>query len=80
MPFLSLIPIKAWIGLAVGLAVVVGSVGAYWKITSDAEQRGAAAVVTTIQKGQTDAQDRAEAERRKLDRGDDSRVRQFDRD
>lgn len=76
MPLLALIPIKVWIGLAILLLAA----GALWKITSDAEDRGAATVVTEIQKGQTDAQDRAEAERRKLDRGDDSRVRQFDRD
>lgn len=76
MPFLSLIPIKVWIGLG----LVVLAAGAYWKITSDAEQRGAATIATEIQKGQIDAQDRAEAERRRLDRGDDSRVRQFDRD
>lgn len=76
MPFLSLIPIKVWIGLG----VILLAIGAYWKITSDAERRGAATIITEIQKGQTDAQDRAEAERRKLDRGDDSRVRQFDRD
>lgn len=76
MPLLSLISIKAWIGLG----IVLLAIGAYWKITSDAEQRGATSIVTEIQKGQTDAQDRAEAERRKLDRGDDSSVRQFDRD
>jgi hypothetical protein len=76
MPFLALIPAKVWIGLG----IVLLAIGAYWKITSDAEQRGAATVVTEIQKGQTDAQDRAEAERRKLDRGDRGRVSGFDRD
>ncbi|KRE02613.1 hypothetical protein ASE61_15155 [Bosea sp. Root670] len=76
MPLLSLLPIKAWIGLGILLLAL----GAYWKISSDAEQRGATTIVTEIQKGQTDAQDRAETERRRLDSGDDSRVRQFDRD
>lgn len=76
MPFLALIPAKVWIGLA----IIVIAASTYWKITSDAEQRGATTVISDIQKGQTDAQDRAEAERRKLDSGDDSRVRQFDRD
>lgn len=76
MPLLALIPLKAWIGLA----IIILAAGAYWKITSDAEQRGATTVITDIQKGQTDAQDRAETERRRLDSGDDSRVRQFDRD
>lgn len=76
MPFLALIPAKVWLGLAIALLAV----GAYWKITSDAEDKGAATVTTKIQQEQTDAQDRAETERRKLDRGDDSGVRGFDRD
>lgn len=76
MPFLALIPVKVWIGVA----IVVIAIGAYWKTTSDAEQRGASEVTIKIQQEQTDAQDRAEAERRKLDRGDDSGVRKFDRD
>lgn len=76
MPFLALIPTKVWLGLGIALLAF----GAYWKITSDAEQRGAATVATKIQQEQTHAQDRAEIERRKLDRGDDSGVRGFDRD
>lgn len=73
---LALIPPKVWLGLA----VIVIAVGAYWKITSDAERRGASEVTIKIQQEQSNAQDRAEAERRKLDSGDDSRVRGFDRD
>lgn len=76
MPFLALIPAKVWaaIGL-IALAVVV-----YLKLNADAETRGAANVTIKIQQEQTRAQDRAETERRKLDRGDDSGVRRFDRD
>lgn len=76
MPFLALIPRGVWIGLVVAILAV----GAYWKITSDAEQRGAAATIIKTQQEQADAQDRAEIERRRLDRGDDSGVRKFDRD
>lgn len=76
MPFLALIPARVWLGLAIALLAF----GAYWKITSDAEKRGASEVTIKIQQEQTNAQDRAEAERRKLDRGDDSGVRKFDRD
>jgi hypothetical protein len=76
MPFLALVPKQVWIGLAIAVAAV----GAYWKITSDAESRGAATVTVKIQEKQIDAQERAETERRKLDRGDDSGVRGFDRD
>lgn len=76
MPFLALIPAKVWLGLA----IVVIAAGVYWKITSDAEQRGASEVTIKIQQEQSHAQDRAETERRKLDRGDDSGVRGFDRD
>jgi len=46
MPFLALIPAKVWIGLAIAVAAI----GAYWKITSDAEERGAATVTIEIQK------------------------------
>lgn len=76
MALLSLIPARAWLALGLLALAVLG----YLKITSDAEDRGAASVTTKIQQEQTHAQDRAEMERRRLDRGDDSGVRGFDRD
>lgn len=76
MPFLALIPAKVW--AAIGLIALAGVV--YLKLNADAERRGATEITTQIQKGQTDARDRAETERRRLDRGDDSRLRGFDRD
>ncbi len=79
MPLLALLklaPAKVWLILAAILVVALW----YWRATDAAYDRGKTETVVTIQKGQIDAQDRAEAERRKLDRGDDSRVRGFDRD
>lgn len=73
---LKLVPLKVWLVLIAAVLLA----GWYWKTVSDAETRGAAATITKIQKEQTDAVDRAETERRKLDRGDDSSVRGFDRD
>lgn len=76
MPFLALIPAKVWFAI---FGVILLGLG-YWKITSDAENKGAATVTTKILQEQTHAQDRAEVERRKLDKGDDSAARGFDRD
>ena len=79
MPFLALlklVPLKVWLVLIAAVLLA----GWYWKTVSDAEQRGASEVTIKIQQEQSDAQDRAETERRKLDRGDDSGVRGFDRD
>lgn len=72
----KVIPSEVWIGLGIALLAF----GAYWKITSDAEQRGAATIVNKVQKEQSRAQTRAETERRKLDGGDRGRMREFDRD
>jgi hypothetical protein len=52
MPFLALIPREVWIGLLVALAAF----GAYWKITSDAEDRGAATVTTKIERANEKAE------------------------
>lgn len=76
MPFLALIPAKVWFAI---FGVVLLGLG-YWKITSDAEDKGAATVITKIQQEQSNAENRAEIERRKLDRGDRSGVSGFDRD
>lgn len=76
LALLRLVPIKAWPILAAIAALALW----YWRATDAAYDRGKTDTVITIQKGQIDAQDRAEAERRKLDRGDDSSVRGFDRD
>lgn len=73
---LKLVPLKVWLFILAAVAVAAW----YWKQTGEAYDRGKTETVVTIQKGQIDAQERAEAERRKLDRGDDSRVRGFDRD
>lgn len=71
----KLIPREIWIALV----VLILATALYAKIVSDAEQRGGSNVIKDIQKEETDARDRAEAERRRLDRGDDSGVRRFDR-
>lgn len=76
LALLKLIPLKVWLVLAAAILLA----GWYWKAISDAENKGAATTITKIQKEQTNAQERAETERRKLDRGDDSGVRGFDRD
>lgn len=78
IPFaiIKLVPLKVWLILIAAVAVGIW----YWRATDAAYERGKTEVTTTIQKEQTDAQDRAETERRKLDRGDDSSVRGFDRD
>lgn len=73
---LRFIPLRVWLVLVALIAVGLW----YWRATDSAYQRGKSEVVTSIQKEQSDAQNRAETERRKLDRGDDSRVRGFDRD
>ncbi len=73
---LKLVPLKVWLILLAAILLA----GWYWKTVSDAETRGAATTITKIQKEQTNAQERAETERRRLDRGDDSGVRGFDRD
>lgn len=60
MPFLALIPAKVWLGLAIALLAA----GAYWKITSDAEQRGASEVIIKIERANEKARGQAdEAER-----------------
>ncbi|CAN7314573.1 hypothetical protein LJR009_001578 [Bosea sp. LjRoot9] len=76
LALLKLIPLRVWLVLAAIVAVALW----YWQQTGAAYERGKSETISTIQKGQTDAQDRAETERRKLDRGDDSGVRGFDRD
>lgn len=79
MPFLALlklVPLRTWLILAAIVAVAVW----YWREIDAAYERGKSETIATIEKGQSDAQDRAETERRKLDRGDDSSVRGFDRD
>ena len=60
MPLLALIPARVWLGLA----AVLLAVGAYWKITSDAEDKGAATVTTKIERANEKARGQAdEAER-----------------
>ena len=76
LALLKLVPLKVWLIL---IAIVLAAVW-YWKTVSDAETRGAANAITKIEKGTKDAEKRADTELRKLDRGDDSGVRAFDRD
>lgn len=76
LALLKLVPLRAWLLIIAVLALAAW----YWRATDAAYQRGKSETVTTIQNEQGKAQDRAEAERRKLDRGDDSAVRSFDRD
>lgn len=76
LALLRLVPLRAWLVLGAVIAVALW----YWRATDAAYERGKTETVTTIQKEQGRAQDRAEAERRKLDKGDDSAVRSFDRD
>lgn len=76
LALLRLVPLRAWLVLGALVAVALW----YWAATDAAYERGKTETVTTIQKEQGKAQERADAERRKLDRGDDSAVRGFDRD
>ena len=76
LALLKLIPLKAWLILIAAVAVAVW----YWRATDAAYERGKTEAITTIEKGTKDAEKRADTELRKLDRGDDSGVRAFDRD
>ncbi len=60
MPFLALIPARAW--LVAGIIILAGL--GYWKITHDAEKRGEAAVTIKIDRANEKARGQAdEAER-----------------
>jgi len=76
LALLKLVPLKVWLIL---IAVVLVALW-YWRQTNVAYEKGKIETTVQIQKGQIDAQERANTELRHLDRGDDSRVRQFDRD
>lgn len=74
---LALIPLKAWL-IAGGLVLAAG---AFWKVTSDAYERGKADQAAYYQQHQKEAADAAQLEVDRLRGGADrSRVRQFDRD
>lgn len=73
---LKLIPLKVWLFLLAAIAIGIW----FLRQTGAAYERGKTETIVTIQKGQIDAQERAEVERRKLDRGDRSGVSVFDRD
>lgn len=73
---LKLVPLKAWLILLVAIAAGIW----FWRQQSTAYEKGKTETTVQIQKGQIDAQERANTELRKLDRGDDRGVRAFDRD
>lgn len=76
LALLKLVPLRVWLILAAVIAVAIW----YWRATDAAYDRGKAETVQKIEKGTRDAEKRADTELRKLDRGDDSGVRAFDRD
>lgn len=76
LTLLRLIPVKAWL---IAFAII-GLAFWYWRSTEAAYQRGKSEALQQIEKGTRDAEKRADDELRRLDRGDDGRVRQFDRD
>jgi len=76
LALLRLVPAKVWLILA---AIVVVALW-YWRATDAAYDRGKTETLQQIEKGTRDAEKRADTELRRLDRGDDSGVRAFDRD
>jgi hypothetical protein len=75
-PLISRMPWQAWF-----VAGVLVSAGAYHLYATNAAYRaGKAAEITKQEKEAANARKGAETELRRLDDGDDSRVRQFDRD
>ena len=77
MTFLALIPARAW--LVIGGVVLAGLT--YWKITSDAYERGKSDQRAIYEQHQKEASDAAQREVDRLRGGADrSRVQQFDRD
>lgn len=76
LALLRLVPAKAWLILAAIIALALW----YWRATDAAYERGKTEALQQIEKGTRDAEKRADTELRRLDRGDDSGVRSFDRD
>lgn len=76
LAFLRLIPAKAWLTVIAIVALAFW----FWRATDAAYERGKSEAVQQIEKGTRDAEKRADDELRRLDRGDDGRVRGFDRD
>jgi hypothetical protein len=76
LALLKLIPLRVWLVLAAVALLALW----YWRATDAAYDRGKTETVQKIEKGTRDAEKRADTELRKLDRGDDSGVRAFDRD
>lgn len=79
MPLLALfrlVPARVWLILAAAVALALW----YWRATDAAYDRGKTETMQQIEKGTRDAEKRADDELRRLDRGDDSGVRAFDRD
>ncbi|HEY5798464.1 MAG TPA: hypothetical protein VIU82_25965 [Bosea sp. (in: a-proteobacteria)] len=76
LALLKLVPLKGWLILIAAVLLADW----YWRQTNVAYEKGKTETTVQIQKGQIDAQERANTELRKLDRGDDSSMRKFDRD
>jgi Flp pilus assembly protein TadB len=76
LTLLKLVPAKVWLIVAAILALALW----YWRATDAAYERGKTESLQQIEKGTRDAEKRADTELRRLDRGDDSGVRAFDRD
>lgn len=62
------------------LAVVIVCAGFIVWVRHEAYNRGHQAAIQATEKANIDARNKAETERRRIDSGDDSRVRGFDRE
>ena len=71
-----MIPFKIYFALA----IVVVCVGFIVWVRHEAYNRGQQAAMQAIERSNIDARNKAETERRRIDSGDDSRVRGFDRE
>jgi hypothetical protein len=62
------------------VAIVGACIAVIWWARYEAYNRGHQAAMQAVERSNIDARNKAETERRRIDSGDDSRVRGFDRE